>query len=207
MPRKTQLRLLGEREVAGDPDERNVIDAFPAPPPPANAESALASDILEILRKSHDRIEGEVRQTQALASAAIERVDSVVGRVEAAEGVVQAAAAKVGDANRKVEAAGQAVLSQVSQLLTTDRVQARQMAAAGVAAGLGSLGEKLGRALEFAIERAPALISLVAAIWLWDRILPDPKPLQLVALGLFGAVVIAPAIWLGKCRRSDATPH
>jgi hypothetical protein len=202
MPRKTSLRLLDERPAPeiGDPDDRSVVEVFPGPPPPV-ADDGLAADILEILRKSHDRIEGEVRQVSAVAAAAVERVDGAVGRIEAAEGVVQAIAAKTAEIEKSAAASGQAVLSQVSQLLSTDRAQSRQMAAAGIVAGLGSLGEKLARSLVFAIDRLPALLALAAAVWLFNGILADPKPLQLVTLGLFGAVVVAPAIWLGKFGR------
>lgn len=197
MARKTQLRLLSERPAPeGDQDERRVIDAFPAPPPPVNDQ--LSADVLEILRKHNERVEGELRQTTALATAAIERVDGVVGRVEATEGVVQAIAAKTDQVEKGAQAAGQAILSQVSELVSADRMHARrQIAAASILAGLQSLGSRLAV--------APALLALVAAVWLWSQILADPKPLQLIALALFGAVVVAPAIWLGRCReRKDA---
>jgi hypothetical protein len=203
MPRKTQLRLLSERAAPeiGDADDRSVIEAFPSAPPPATTDDGLAADILEILRKSHDRIEGEVRQATAVATAAVERAEGMAGRIEAAEGVVQAIAAKTEQIEKSAAASGQAVLTQVSQLLSTDRVQSRQMAAAGIVAGLGSLGERLSKSLIFLVERAPALLALAAAIWLFNGILADPKPLQLVTLGLFGAVVVAPAIWLGRFGR------
>jgi hypothetical protein len=206
MPRKTQLRLLSERPApeTGDLDERAVIDVFSSAPPPAAADDALANDILEILRKSHDRIEGEVRQAHAASAAALERVEGVVGRIEAAEGVVQAVAAKTAQVEQTAAASGQEILSQVSRLLTADRTQSRQMAAASMVTGLAAFGERLGRALAFAVERAPALLALAAAIWLFARILPDPKPLQLITLGLFGAVVIAPAIWLGRCIKGSS---
>lgn len=196
MPRKTTLRLLSERPAPeiGDPDDRSVIEAFPSAPPPAPHDEGIAADILEILRKSHDRMESQVGQATAAASAAVERVT-------ATEGVVQAIAAKTEQIEKTSIASGQAVLNQVSQLLSTDRAQSRQMAAAGIAAGLGMLGTKLAQALVFLVERAPALLALAAAVWLFDGVLADPRPLQLVTLGLFGAVVVAPAIWLGKFGR------
>lgn len=192
MPRKTTLRLLAERPAPeiGDSDDRTVIEAFPSAPPPATTDEGIAADILDILRKSHDRMEGEVRQATAVASAAVERA-------AATEGLVQAMAAKT-EQIAKDSDAGKATLSQVSQLLSEDRVQSRQMAAAGLAA----LGEKLARSLVFLVERAPAMLTLAAAVWLFNGILADPKPLQLVTLGLFGGVVVAPAIWLGKFGRS-----
>lgn len=201
MPRKTELKLLSERPVPerGESDDRRVIEAFPAPPP-APVDNTLAEDVLEILRKSHERIASEVQQVRATAGVAVERADAATNRIATIEAVVQASAEKTAEVEKNVATAGQAMLSQVSQLMTQDRSQARQMAAAGLAAGLGALGERLARALIFAIERLPALLALAAAIWLWNRILPDPQPLQLVALGLFGAVVIAPAIWLGQCK-------
>jgi len=41
-------------------------------------------------------------------------------------------------------------------------------------------------------------------VWLWQRVLDDPSVLRLIGLGLFGALVIAPALWLSIRRGGNA---
>ena len=203
MPRKTSLRLLSERVVPddGEDGERSVIEAFPSAP--AVADPVLADDILDILRKSHEKFEVEARQATAVATAAVERVDSALTRIEATEGLVKATAAKTEQIEQGVATATQSVVGQVSALLEADRKESK-VKAANIALGLDALGERLSQVLIFLIGRLPALLALAAAIWLWHGVLDDPKPLQLVALGLFGAVVIAPAMWLGGWGKKNA---
>lgn len=204
MPRKTSLKLLSERPAVnpGDVDERSVIEAFPSPPARIPENDLLAADVLEILKKSHDRIEGKANLAAATADEAILRVDNVASRIVDDGRRLDEVTAKVVAVEERAASDRQVVLNEVTGLLNADRVQAKRIAAAGLTAALDSIAARLVAALVFVIERAPVMLSLLAAIWLWNRILPDPKPLQLVALGLFGAVVIAPSIWLGKFRGS-----
>lgn len=194
MPRKTSLpaalRVVSEREV--DEDPRLVSEAFPAAVAP---ESMLGNDILELLKKSHDRIAGEVHQATAVATEAIQRADAATARV--GEIVDQSASLKA-----DVQATGATILRQINDA-ADKAATAKQATAAAVAISAGALrvlGERLAALATFAIDRAPALLALGAGVWLWHGAMADPKPMQLVGLGLFGAVVIAPAIWLSSRR-------
>lgn len=190
MPRKTSLpaalRVVGEREI--DEDSRTVAEAFPATPATLAPADPLGSDILEILRKSHDRVAGEAHQATAVAGAALERADAALQRVGSSE---QAIAEKAAAAERGMAAVAQRALTEIKS--ATDK---RQFAAGMFRAA----SERLAGLATFAIERAPALLALGAGVWLWHGVLADPQPLQLVGLALFGGVVIAPAIWLSSRR-------
>ena len=53
----------------------------------------------------------------------------------------------------------------------------------------GSFGSRLGR-------YALPTLTTVAGFWLWNSALANPTNAQLIALGLFGALVEIPILWL-----------
>ncbi len=187
MARPTKLRMLSERRVEipeGEADERTVVEAFPRPP----TQSALQhdEDVLAILRQSHERMSGEVRQSTAVADLAMsratdtdQRVAALLPRIEAAEG--------------RVDVVAREAMSALSGHAESVRTTAREklVATAGV----------LSRLSDFALDRLPALLALGSAFWLWRGILDNPQTIQLAALGLYGACVIGPAIWLSSRAR------
>jgi hypothetical protein len=179
--------MLSERRVEipeGETDERTVVEAFPRPP----SQSALQhdEDVLAVLRASHERMSGEVRQSSAVADLAMsraadtdQRVAALLPRLEAAEG--------------RVDTIRHEALSALSGHAESVRTTARDklVATAGI----------LSRLSDFALDRLPALMALGSAFWLWRGVLADPQPIQLAALGLYGACVIGPAIWLSSRAR------
>lgn len=194
MARPTRLRVLGTREVpadvAGEPDGRSVIEAFPQPPVAPAQGSPAAEDIMELLKKSHERMSGEVRQATAIAATAIEQANTATAGISALSDRATAI-------EKQTTHVGETVMAALSDH-TNAKTAARQAVAAASLGVIQRLGERFAALATFAIDRAPAFLSLGAAVWLWSNVLPDPKILQLVALGLFGAVVVAPAIWLSS---------
>lgn len=194
MARPTSLKILSERPALAEDTERQIADdrppvvAFPSRQSPSTPETDnAAADILELLRKSHERIGGEVRQATEVASAALERVDALTSvandlrvRTETAERHTATVAAATDDQLRRNE--------QVMGALAGDR--ATKAAAA------------LSRLSSFAFDRLPALLALGSAFWLWRGILPDPQPMQLASLALYGICVIGPSVYLGLKGRS-----
>jgi len=187
MARPTSLKVLNERPVLPEEveerlrDQRPTVTAFPtreAPPAPNN--SAEIDAILDVLRQSHERIGGELRQATAVAASALERSDAIVAvvddlrtRTENSERVAEAVVATTGEQlRRNAEAMG---------TLAADR-------STKAAAALKSLST-------FAFDRLPALIALGSAFALWANT-PEPTAMQLAKLGLYGLCVIGPAVWL-----------
>ncbi len=173
MARKTSLRLLGERRVELTPDEPDDRSVVAAFPRREEPVEDNDTSVLEILRRSHERSIGEIAQATATAGAATDRAAESVDRV----GEIGRAAISVIDENTK------ALRGVVRERLTDSTV--------GV----------LNRLSSFAIDRLPALFSIGSAFWLWRGVLADPQPIQLAALGLYGACVIGPAIWLSARSR------
>lgn len=192
MPRPTRLKLLSTRAVPGDmagqEDDRSVGEAFPARQAEASPDSQLGADILEILNKSHARMTGEVQQATSIASAAVEASNAALSSVTALSDRAKAIEAKT-------EETGNAIVTLAGM---TEKAVARQAIAAASVGILNRLGERFAALGTFLADRAPAFIGLGSAVWLWGKVLADPQPLQLVALGLFGALVIGPAIWLSS---------
>lgn len=187
MARPTSLKVLNERPVLPEEveerlrDTRPTVTAFPtreAPPAPEN--SAEVQAILDVLRGTHERMSGEVRQATAAATAALERSDAIVAvvddlrtRTENSERVAEAVTVTTGEQlRRNAEAMG---------ALAADRSTKAAAALKGLSA--------------FAFDRLPALIALGSAFALWANT-PEPTAMQLAKLGLYGLCVIGPAVWL-----------
>lgn len=186
MPRRTSvgnIRLIEERPVG---DDRAVEDAFPGPSPVSDPQ--LASDILEILRKHNERVAGDIQRVQETAGAAAQSVAAVTDRVEA----VAAETVKLRNA---ATATGEAMTQLAASVAMKPKAEAqlRQVVATLfllAARALETSLKWLAQAVLFIVERAPALGSLAAAAWLWNRALPDPHVLQLVLLGLWLPIVV-----------------
>jgi len=177
------IRLIEERPVG---DDRAVEDAFPEPSPVSDPQ--LASDILEILRKHNERVAGDIQRVQETAGAAAQSVAAVTDRVEA----VAAETVKLRNA---ATATGEAMTQLAASVAMKPKAEAqlRQVVATLfllAARALETSLKWLAQAVLFIVERAPALGSLAAAAWLWNRALPDPHVLQLVLLGLWLPIVV-----------------
>jgi hypothetical protein len=196
MARPTRLKVLGSRQVpadvAGEPDDRRVVEVFPRPPAAPEQGSPLAEDILEILRKSHDRISGEVHQATAIATEAM----SQTAEVRSASAALIERADKIEAQTARI---GETMLAALSDH-SDSKTAARQAVAAASLGVIQRLGERLTSLAVFAVDRAPAFLALAAAVWLWSNVLNNPNVMQLIALGLFGGVVVAPSIWLSSRR-------
>lgn len=187
MARPTRLRMLGERRVETpevEADERSVIEAFPRVP--AENPSQLDSDVLAVLRRSHDRISGEVAQATSIAGEAMNRASAVATDYETLR-------ARTSEVEARTEAIGNATIGALQDHAKAVRATAAEK--------LGATATLLSRVSSFAMDRLPALLAMGSAFWLWHGVLADPQPIQLAALGLYGACVIAPAIWLSSRAR------
>ena len=78
---------------------------------------------------------------------------------------------------------------------------AAKQATAAAATAMQHVVALLVQISAYALDRLPMLLTLGAAVWLWRQVLDDPTVLRLVGLGLFGALVIAPALWLTAYKR------
>lgn len=186
MARRTRLRMLAERAVveSSERDERPVAEAFPRLVPQTDdIADPLGQDVLDLLRRSHERMSGEVAQATAVSQEAANRAETA-GRMAANLETRQA------EVEAKVDEIGNAAITALQKHAGSVQVAAREKLAA--TAGL------VHRVSSFALDRLPALLSLAGGFWLWDGILGNPQPMQLGALGLYGACVIGPAIWLSS---------
>ena len=195
MPRRTSLpaalKVVGEREVE---DERTVEEAFPRhPADEASENSTLNEDILAILRRSHERVETVASEANAVAAQAIDRANAALERVTGAEGAI---ATRAAEAEKGMAAVAERALTEIRAVNRRDQATAAAMA---VSSGmLKAFGDRLAAFGTLVLDRAAPLMSLGAGIWLTNKILPSPAPLQLAGLALYGLVVIAPAMWFSR---------
>lgn len=200
----TRLRILDQRPAEdGDDDDRPVTQAFPVVSAPAVApNSPLAEDVLAILRRGVDRAEQAANHAQAVASAAIETAaknDATLSILGERTATIDARTAAV---EEKAQVIGERAMAAIAESGKSG-MAARQAAAAVTAGALKISVQMVCQLLAYALDRLPMLLALAAAVWLWARVLDDPTVLRLIGLGLFGALVIAPALWL-SARRANA---
>jgi hypothetical protein len=196
MARATRLRIY-ETEAAEEGDQRPTAEAFPAPPPPVAPNSQHADDVLALLRRETDHAIAVASQASTTATAAYEAAGRAISTTtELANG-----AAALAERTSQVEAQSKEVGRQAVQAIAEHHAAARQ-ASAAVATAAQQIAGLLVQILAYVLDRLPMLLTLCAAVWLWRQVLDDPSVLRLVGLGLFGALVIAPALWLTYKRGS-----
>jgi len=200
MARATRLRLLDERPAPGDDDQRHVTEAFPAPPPtPPAPNSQLGDDVLAVLRRDTDRALGNSSHAVATATAALDTAQRADQVATASAGVSQTLVPRVDQMETATRELGERTFAALAQQQT-----ALNTAKATLAAAAQQIAALALHILAYLLDRAPALLALGAAVWLWQRVLDDPSVLRLIGLGLFGALVIAPALWLSIRRGGNA---
>lgn len=179
MPKPRALRIVSERPAMPPrPEDLAATAPVPVAPPPG-------PDVLAELRRQRD-------EAVANANAAMQR----------GQEISEAAQRHVSEANARAEAAQTQATERVKQVaLETQTVRAdlakaveaqKQTGAVATAVVLGivkQIIEALGRCLTW----LPALGSLGGGFWLFAKALAQPTPLALVALALYGGVVVAPA--------------
>lgn len=200
MARPTHLKVLGDRPIPidlhGQPDERPVDEAFPAAGPHSDpTHDPIGQDILELIRKSNERMTGEAERATSAATQASHIATEAINRVDAVAAQITSLPERMGEAEAKVTFVTERALAAIAQSDETNKAIAGAKAATAVIAAQ-KIGERLAAALTSSLDRIPALMTLGSAVWLWRGVLDNPSWLQLGALGLFGACAIAPAVWL-----------
>jgi hypothetical protein len=194
VPRKTRLALVNERpltdfeaaQLAG-----NALDAAEA----AEHPQAPPEDILAMLR-------GQLAETARVANTAIETANQErAAREQIAQELDHAKAdsAKVREtAIQEVSRARQDAAATVAQIERQAAVAERAVAAAGA---VRQAAGAIGALVSFLIDRAPVLLTLAGAYLLARDILPQPSVTQLSLIAIYGAVAVAPAVWLSVRRQ------
>lgn len=194
MARRTRLSLVAQTP-ADDPaaDNRRVNEAFPPPPPPVHPDSQLAADVMDLLRRDTERALAIAGQANSAAAAALDRANLAASDT----GTLAAATETLARRTSAVEQVGERAVAAL-----TDQARGQQARAVSVALAAAAQQSVMLviQCLAYLVDRAPVLIALASAVWLWSRVLDDPSALRLVGLGLFGLLVIGPALWLSTRR-------
>jgi hypothetical protein len=198
MARATRLRIYETDTPAEPGGEQPTREAFPAPPPPIDPRSQHADDVLSLLRRETDHAISIATQANSVAAAAHESATRAVASTTELANHATALAAR----QTAVEARTQEVGRQAVEAIAQHHAAARQ-AGAAVATAAQQIAALLVQILAYALDRLPMLLTLAAAVWLWRQVLDDPSVLRLVGLALFGALVIAPALWLTAYKRGN----
>lgn len=198
MPRPRALSIVAERPAAvgaedGSPlaeamgAQRAEQPALPqAPSPSVDLLQRLAArhqEDLENLRRQSDAQIATVTQEKDEAIAAVQTLVERATASEVAKQEAEALARKAQDEAQ--QAAG--LTSALRLKLTRDSVV------------------HLGTLINYVVGRAPLIGVLTGAFLLWRDVLASPSTQQLIGLGGFGLLVVAPVIWLSTRGRSDAT--
>jgi hypothetical protein len=199
MPRRTRLALIAQQPTEGD--ERLVSDVFPAPPPVA-PNSQLADDVLTILRRETDRALSLAGQASSIASTALDTAHRAAADTTAVAGTAETLQRRTDAIETETRQIGERAMAVIAEH-AQQQVAGRAVALATVAQQVLAI---LIQSLVYFVDRAPVLLALGAAVWLWSQVLADPSELRLVGLGLFGLLVIGPAMWL-SARRHGGPPH
>jgi len=208
--------VLGDRPVpidhGGEPDLRKVIEAFPAAAgagPEMSLERQIetppeldptAAAIMEMLRKSHDRIEGSVQQARQEAAQATHAATEALTRTAGMADMLTALPERVEAAEQQVTYVAERAIAAIAQSDQQNKTLAAAKAATTIVAAQ-KIGERIGASLAAALDRLPGLVMLGATIVLFRDVLPEPSTMKLAALALFGACGVAPAVWLSSRRK------
>jgi hypothetical protein len=190
MARATRLRIYGEAPGEDGGNER-TIERFPVPPPPVAPNSQLAEDVLRLLRADTQTALRQADHADATASTALYQAQTVTATVAELASTAETLKARTDQVEASAREIGTAAMKAVETATT------RQ---AGIAAGVATAAQQtlalFVQILAFVLERAPGLLALGAAVWLWAQVLADPTVLRLIGLGMFGGLVMGPVLWL-----------
>lgn len=208
MARPTRLKVLGDRPVpidhAGDPDLRLVEQAFPAQDREAMTDlpetDPQTEAILDLLRKSHDRIEGSVERVRQEAAEARAGAVEALGRTQSMAEMLTALPQRVEAAEKQVTYVADRAIAAIAESDQQNKTLAAAKAATTIVAAQ-KIGERIGASMSGLLDRLPGLVMLGATIVLFRDVLPDPSTMKLAALALFGACGVAPAVWLSSRRK------
>jgi hypothetical protein len=191
MARATRLRIYSETPDEGDGGDQRTVERFPAPPPPVPPNSQLGEDVLTLLRRDTQQALAQADHADATASSALYQAQTANGTLATLTTTTETLAARTDAVEANARDIGQRAMAAI------EAVGQRQ---AGLAAGVATAAQQalalFIQILAFVLERAPALLALGAAVWLWAQVLEDPSILRLIGLGMFGLLVMAPVLWL-----------
>lgn len=188
MPRPTRLRLLQELPATPPHEEDETAPApvvLASPIAPSEAEAVIAQLRLEADLAIRQRNEMAAAQRQAATDA--QQAQATV------EALKTEALSRIGAVERERDEARQALTEK-----TDDR---KRMAAMATAVSLGLLQQFTAELVKLAAW-VPALAALAGGIWLfWSCAAPSPTTATLIALALYGPVIMMPAALLTWRRR------
>lgn len=183
MARPARLRLLEERPVPERPEDVAVI-ATEVAQAPVQIERLSSGDA--------DAIISELKSQVALAqTSAAEARKGQQDAEQTVQAIREAALKKIAETEQQAAAARQeAVAAAQASVAKTD--ERKQSVAVATAVSLG-LMRQIAAELVKIFAWFPALGALLGGFWLFDRSLIEPSPQTLIALALYGLVVVAPA--------------
>jgi len=194
MARATRLRIYDAPPSEGE-DERTV-ERFPTPPPAVPPNSQLGDDVLALLRRDTEQALAQADHADATASNALYQAQTASVSVENLTTTTATLAARTDAVEANAREIGHQAMA---------AIEASAQRRAGIAAGAATAAQQfltvLIQLLAFVVERAPALLALGAAVWLWSEVLADPSVLRLIGLGMFGVLVMGPVLWLSVYRK------
>jgi hypothetical protein len=194
MARATRLRIYSQ-EGGETEDDAQVAERFPAAPPPVQPNSQLAEDVLRLLRTDTQTAMRQADHADATASTALyqaQQANTTVAEIASTAEQLKARTSQVEANAREIGEQAMAAIEAATKSQTTAR-QAATTYAATVAHQIVVL---LLHVVSYLLDRAPPLLALGAAVWLWQQVLEDPNILRLIALGMFGVLVMGPVLWL-----------
>ena len=186
MPRRTRLELVNERPAI----DADAVMAAETALNDAERGFPLASpdEIIAALR-------AESAQKERIAAAAIEQANQQRDRADQAEARVVAAAGEAEKIRTAAQTQIEAVQHSAAQVVASAE---RKVQAATAAVAVAGMAQHAAKGFAFLLDRVPALFSLVGAFILGRDMLPAPTLDQLALLAIYGAVAVAPSVWLSR---------
>jgi hypothetical protein len=188
------LRVAGERFPEGEIEPGSPMAEAMMQQAALSQPSSGEGDprIVAYLR---DQLAAKERETQALKQHAQQVEAQAEERV--AEVYDQAT-----EAVKKVEARRAEAEKQVAEA----QAQAQQRGSYLTTVSINAINQFFGRLvwlIAFLTYKLPALGALFGGYLLWSSVLPSPTTPGLIALGLYGALIVLPTIWLATAPQRD----
>jgi hypothetical protein len=194
MARATRLRVLANRP-AEPGDDQLTVEAFPAPPPHVQPGSQRGEDVLALLRADTDRALTIAGQANTAANAALDHAARASSDTAALAGAAETLAQRQTAVEVATRTIGNQTVAAIDDMTKAQRASAGQAGAVMMTAA-ERIVATLAQLIAYILARLPMLLALGSAVWLWQQVLASPTPMQLIGLGLFGALVIGPVLWL-----------
>lgn len=187
MARPTRLRLLDERPIPDRPEDVVAVATEVAqfPPQPDRLSDSTAEAIIAELKARAATAENAAAEARANQQKA----------EQTTEAVRKVALDKIAEVEQQRDAATLAATGKADER--------KQSMAVATALSLSILRQIAGELVKI-FSWLPALGALLGGFWLFDRSLAAPSPQTLVALALYGLVVVAPAAVLTLRGRTNA---